>query len=88
MNANEAKRPICQHCLTTDFFDFYVPDPVWEAIVPEKYRNGVLCLTCFDELAARKGINYTLDFLYFAGVQMSFIFQVFSRHDKEGRGVP
>ena len=35
---------------------FSVSDEVWEAVVGD--ANTILCLTCFDEMAQRKGIEY------------------------------
>jgi hypothetical protein len=64
------ERQRCRACWNADGFDFHVQDEVWAAVVPEALRNTVVCLRCFDDFAAEKGIDY-LDSLapelYFAG---------------------
>lgn len=52
-----------------DKFNFHVPDEIWDAVVPYQFKNRVVCLSCFDRLAADKCISYadTLKLLYFAG---------------------
>jgi hypothetical protein len=79
-------RPVCECCYQPDAFDWYVPDTVWDSIVPEYATDSVVCLRCFDNFAAIKNINYTIDTLYFAGRQMTFKFQCSSRVDRYGRG--
>lgn len=71
------ERQTCKCCGRPDKFDFYVPDELWEQIVPADLRNRVVCLYCFDDFAAEAGINYAdhLHCLYFAGDQATFIFQ-------------
>ena len=80
------QRPVCDECLIPDAFDWYVPDKVWTAVVPEYLQNSILCLKCFDNLASIKNINYTIDILHFFGRQMAFIFHCSSRVDRHGRG--
>ena len=48
----------CKMCDQPDKFDFHVPDEVWEAVVPEEFQTMVVCLYCFDEEAAKRGVNY------------------------------
>ena len=68
----------CKACGRADYFDFTVPDDVWEAIVPVSLRNRVVCLGCFDQFARERGVPYAefVRTLYFAGEQASFIFRV------------
>jgi len=71
---SDKQRQTCKVCGRPDKFDFHVPDAVWEAIVPEEYRNKVVCLNCFDDFAAAKGIKdyqHHIRLLYFAGEQVS-----------------
>ena len=74
------KRQTCRVCNCEDKFNFHVPDETWERIVPEPYRNSVVCLPCFDELAREKQIDYSdsLEELYFAGNQAVFKFHAVS----------
>jgi hypothetical protein len=70
---------ICKVCGRPDKFNFHVPDDIWDEVIPQKFRNKVVCLCCFDELAHSKGIKYHnhLDNeLYFAGKQAIFIFNI------------
>ena len=73
-----AQRQTCKVCRMADHFDFHVPDEVWAAVVPERFRAGVVCLTCFDDFAAEKGVIYAdcLRTLYFAGDRAAFEFRV------------
>ena len=71
------KRQRCRVCSCEDKFNFHVPDELWREIVPEAYRNTVVCLPCFDEFARKKDVDYSgaIEVLYFAGTQASFKFQ-------------
>ena len=68
----------CKVCGRPDKFDFHVPDETWDAIVPHEYHAGVVCLSCFDEFAVGKGIDYSnaIKTLYFAGRKVTFRFEV------------
>ena len=68
----------CKLCGYPDKFNYNVPDEIWEAVVPLGLRDKVICLSCFDELACEKGVNYDgfLRSCYFAGSQASFELQV------------
>lgn len=73
----EPKGQTCKVCGHRDKFNFDVPDEVWNAVVPEEYRDRVVCLTCFDNFAHRRGVSYapSLRSLYFAGHQASCEFR-------------
>lgn len=62
-------RQRCKVCGCRDKFNFYVPDELWEKVVPPRYRNRVVCLACFDDFAKQRGVDYatSLKTLYFAG---------------------
>jgi len=65
----------CKVCGRRDKFNFAVDDATWAAVVPEAYRNLVVCLACFDDLAQARGIPYSLRGpLYFAGDQETLEF--------------
>jgi hypothetical protein len=70
-------RQTCKVCGRQDKFDFRVPDEVWAAVVPVELLNKVVCLSCFDDFAHAKGVDYSahLRRLYFAGDQATFEFQ-------------
>jgi hypothetical protein len=76
--SGEGQHQTCKVCRKADRFNFSVPDNVWESVVPEKFRNRVVCLACFDEFAKKKQVDYStcLESLYFAGDQCSFEFRV------------
>lgn len=67
----------CKVCGRPDKFDFHVPDETWDAAVPPEFRNRVICLFCFDDLAEKAGVEYasTLRTLYFAGRRAVFEFE-------------
>jgi hypothetical protein len=64
-------RPVCRACGHSEKFDFYVPDDIWQQVVPPEHQRGVICLECFDEFAFDKGVDYSqsIGTLYFAGDQ-------------------
>lgn len=67
----------CKVCGRPDKFDFHVPNRIWAAVVPPKFRKLVVCLACFDDFASVKGIDYSqgIEVLYFAGEQIAFEFR-------------
>ncbi len=71
-------RQTCKVCGRPDKFDFYVPDEVWAAVVPEEFGHLALCLYCFDNFAAGRQVNYAtcLSELWFAGDAATFRFAV------------
>lgn len=68
----------CKACGQSDGFNFFVPNEIWQAVVPEELRNRVVCLKCFDEFACEREINYStsLSHVCFAGKHTGFEFQV------------
>jgi hypothetical protein len=75
---NPDMRQTCKICGRADKFDFNVPNRVWRAVVPQQFRKLVVCLSCFDELARQRNINYAsyLQRLYFVGDKACFEFNV------------
>ena len=47
-------REICKICFRANPVGFYVPDEIWEAVVPPSHRSKVVCLWCFVHLADEK----------------------------------
>jgi hypothetical protein len=68
MSASD-QRQTCKVCGRPEKFNFHVPDAVWEAVVPDRYRQLVVCLYCFDSFANERDVTYatSLETLYFAG---------------------
>ena len=66
----------CRVCGCRDKFSFDVPDDVWRAVVPPG-ENGVVCLSCFDDFARERGVDYSkaIMTLYFAGEGSCFEFR-------------
>ena len=77
------KQQQCKVCGRVDKFDFYVPYELWTKVVPIIYTNKVVCLSCFDDFAKKKGIKYAdaLQRVYFTGHQASFELLVTARSD-------
>jgi hypothetical protein len=73
-----AMRQTCKACGREDKFDFHVSDEVWNAVLPARLRNHVVCLGCFDDSARRRQVDYAtcLRTLYFAGDRAVFEFRV------------
>jgi hypothetical protein len=51
-------RQLCKVCGRPDKLEYRVPDQVWQRVVPSTLRNRVVCLTCFDDFAAMRRVNY------------------------------
>jgi hypothetical protein len=70
------RRQTCKVCKCPDKFDFHVPDDVWATIVSPEYRQSVVCLSCFDDLAYKQGLSYaaSVKTLYFAGEAARLVF--------------
>lgn len=55
---DELQQQRCKACWRADGFNFHVPDEIWLAVAPEALRGSVLCLACFDRMAAEAGVEY------------------------------
>jgi len=68
----------CKVCGRRDKFNFSVPDEIWKEIVPPEYQNKVVCLSCFDDFAKEKNVDYSnsIDILLFVGDKVVFTFRV------------
>ena len=77
------KRQTCRVCKYEDKFNFNIPDAMWKKVVPRQYQNTVVCLSCFDDFAREKHVDYSdsIDVLYFAGDQASLKFQPVTSHN-------
>jgi len=64
-----AHRQTCKACGRPDKFNFHVPDAVWRAVVPGGLDGRVVCLSCFDDLAAKRDVAYaaSLSEIWFSG---------------------
>ncbi|MBA7652923.1 hypothetical protein ES703_60762 [subsurface metagenome] len=76
-------RQICKVCGLPDYFNFNVPDKIWQRIVPRIYQNKVVCLPCFDRFATIKNINYAKYFsnFLFVGDKAYFTFKIIEALD-------
>jgi len=79
----------CRKCGEKIQISFLVDDVVWYATTADFWHalhreDGVLCLMCFDELAAEKNIRYTPTSLFFIGRQCSFEFRKHSANHING----
>ena len=63
------QRQTCKCCGRPDKFNFHVPDAIWRAVIPRRLEGRVVCLTCFDDLAAERGVAYaaSLSEIWFSG---------------------
>jgi len=66
----------CKSCGKRDAFDFHVSDETWTRVVPNRLRNKVVCLWCFDQLAKERGVSYAKEIttLFFNGDNAVFFF--------------
>jgi len=80
--AARLQRQRCKVCWNADGFNFHIPDEIWVAVVPPDLRTHVVCLRCFDDFAAGKGINYQDHLaaeLHFAGDQAALVMRIIRR---------
>ena len=77
----DAQRQKCKSCGRPDKFDFHVPDKIWNAVVPVSLRNRVVCLSCFDGFAKKRGVEYApyVRILYFVGDAANLRFETAAR---------
>ena len=77
------KRQHCKVCSCEEKFNFHVPDDIWEKVVPESYREKVVCLSCFDRFAREYDVSYAdaISDLYFAGDKAAVKFEAASAKD-------
>lgn len=76
MSPADHQRQRCKACDRADKFNFYVPDEVWSAVVPEPLQGRVICLGCFDGFAKERAVPYAtaLQEVWFAGEAATFRF--------------
>jgi hypothetical protein len=74
---NLPSNTVCRNCGRTDKFSYNVPDGVWARVVPSHLRDRVVCLDCFDSMAAKMNVPYAryIKSLFFAGQKASLEFQ-------------
>lgn len=67
----------CKVCGRSDKFNFHVPDDLWARVVPEEFRQRVVCLSCFDGFAATRDVDYGYDVrtLWFVGDAVTIKFE-------------
>jgi len=53
--SEDTQRQTCKMCGAKQYFEFRVPDELWEKVVPERYRTLAVCLACFDACAFEAG---------------------------------
>jgi len=74
----------CKVCKTRDKFNFDVPDSIWKTVVPQKYQNKVVCLSCFDDFASKKNVDIRSaieNLLYFVGDSVVYEFELVDSYE-------
>jgi hypothetical protein len=73
----QSQMQTCKVCGRRDKFDYHVSDETWAAVVPPRFLTRVVCLSCFDDYALEKGVDYSAEVctLYFAGDAAVFEFR-------------
>lgn len=57
----------CGICGRHTDYDYNVTDKLWESVVPEELKRGVVCLPCLDKIAKEQGYflgNHLIDIQY------------------------
>lgn len=58
-------REICKICYHANAIGFRVPDHIWDKIVPDEFRDGVICVACFTRLGDEKCIMWDEEIEFF-----------------------
>lgn len=58
-------REICKACWSINAVGFDVPDDIWKAAVPERFRGSVLCVGCFTRFADEAMIPWDRDIRFY-----------------------
>ncbi len=54
-------REICRICFRVNPVGFYVPDNIWNDVVPPEHLSSVVCISCFARLADEKLVPWDRD---------------------------
>ena len=69
----------CKICKQRNKFDFYVANDDWLRVLSDRSElvDHVICLSCFDDIAAKKNVRFDLlGPLYFTGDAMNLSFNL------------
>jgi hypothetical protein len=58
-------REICTLCYEINRVGFWVPDKIWQAVVPKGYEYNILCLRCFTRIADEKAIEWDKEIKFY-----------------------
>lgn len=58
-------REFCSRCRSYSVLGFSVPDAVWRATVPERFREDILCLPCFARMADERLVQWDVNIQFF-----------------------
>jgi len=65
----------CAKCKHEDLLDYGVTDWCWATIVPKSLQTQIVCMQCFDKMAAEKNVMWTthLQYVRFMGEAGGFV---------------
>ncbi len=58
-------REICKICYKVNPIGFQVPNIIWKQVVPTKFQQNVVCISCFIHLADEQLIPWDNDIQLF-----------------------
>ena len=78
-----ATRELCKCCYKFNPVGYNMPDEIWNKVVPEEFRNKVLCLTCFDYFATENGVDWTkhIEEVYFVSGAMHIKYEILEQEN-------
>ncbi len=56
--SNFSSREICKLCYHVNAVGFKVPDSTWRSVVPGRFWDDIVCLSCFTRLGDEKGVPW------------------------------
>lgn len=58
-------REQCKVCHHPNPVGFWVPDSVWERVVPAQFSTHVVCLSCFTRFADERLVQWDADIRFY-----------------------
>ena len=79
----------CCRCGAKVMFDYTVNDEAWRRVVPAGDRLSVVCLPCFDDLAALAGVRISdvIERVQFTGRSETLVLHLAEKYDIRGERV-
>lgn len=58
-------REFCSRCRSYSVISFAVSNEIWRMVVPERFREDILCLLCFARMADERLVKWDADIEFY-----------------------